>query len=186
MSPVSDRLRTRVQKDRPMTKISMNLPQDVIEELKALAPKLGFSGYQPLIRAYIGRGLRESSPEHLWDAVHPGDPRFNPKREFETWADFAEEFGGPDYVADNLIWRWDWLVYTTLRDGETEYLTPPIKRPEARKNHHELWLQMMQHRRGQIMEILVKLAPEDEGEVRNYLELHAGTMRALWDTLGGL
>jgi len=30
----------------------------VIEDLKRLAPLLGFSGYQPLIRAYIGQGLR--------------------------------------------------------------------------------------------------------------------------------
>jgi hypothetical protein len=26
--------------------------------LKEIAPSLGFSGYQPLIRAYIGQGLR--------------------------------------------------------------------------------------------------------------------------------
>ncbi len=29
-------------------------PKDVIEDLKGIAPQLGFSGYQPLIRAYIG------------------------------------------------------------------------------------------------------------------------------------
>ncbi len=27
-------------------------------DLKRLAPLLGFSGYQPLIRAYVGQGLR--------------------------------------------------------------------------------------------------------------------------------
>jgi hypothetical protein len=31
----------------------------VINELKEIAPSLGFSGYQPLIRAYIGQGLRK-------------------------------------------------------------------------------------------------------------------------------
>ena len=41
-----------------MTTISMRLPEDVIEDLKEIAPTLGFSGYQPLIRAYIGQGLR--------------------------------------------------------------------------------------------------------------------------------
>jgi hypothetical protein len=30
----------------------------VIEDLKRVAPLLGFSGYQPLMRAYIGQGLR--------------------------------------------------------------------------------------------------------------------------------
>lgn len=34
------------------------MPQDVIDDLKEIAPRLGFSGYQPLIRAYIGQGLR--------------------------------------------------------------------------------------------------------------------------------
>ena len=34
------------------------MPEDVIEDLKRIAPLLGFSGYQPLVRAYIGQGLR--------------------------------------------------------------------------------------------------------------------------------
>jgi hypothetical protein len=56
---MSERIKKRLRKDRPMTTISMRLPQDVIEDLKLLAPVLGFSGYQPLIRAYIGQGLRK-------------------------------------------------------------------------------------------------------------------------------
>jgi hypothetical protein len=42
-----------------MATISIRIPEDVIEDLKDVAPKLGFSGYQPLIRAYIGQGLRK-------------------------------------------------------------------------------------------------------------------------------
>ena len=34
-------------------------PKDVIEDLKGITPQIGFSGYQPLIRAYIGQGLRQ-------------------------------------------------------------------------------------------------------------------------------
>jgi hypothetical protein len=30
----------------------------VIEDLKRVAPLRGFSGYQPLVRAYVGQGLR--------------------------------------------------------------------------------------------------------------------------------
>jgi len=41
-----------------MTSITIRMPDDVIEELKRVAPLLGFSGYQPLIRAYVGQGLR--------------------------------------------------------------------------------------------------------------------------------
>ena len=36
----------------------LSMPKDVINDLKRIAPLLGFSVYQPLIRAYIGQGLR--------------------------------------------------------------------------------------------------------------------------------
>lgn len=52
-------LKKRLQKDRPMTTISLRMPQDVVDDLKRVAPRLGFSGYQPLIRAYVGQGLRK-------------------------------------------------------------------------------------------------------------------------------
>ncbi|WP_024546048.1 hypothetical protein [Picosynechococcus sp. NKBG15041c] len=51
-------LKKRLDKDRPMTTITMRMPEDVIDDLKRIAPLLGFSGYQPLMRAYIGQGLR--------------------------------------------------------------------------------------------------------------------------------
>jgi len=53
-----NRLKQRLRKDRPMTMISLRVPEDVVEDLRRIAPLLGFSGYQPLIRAYIGQGLR--------------------------------------------------------------------------------------------------------------------------------
>lgn len=55
----NSKLRERLKQDRPMTMISLRIPEDVLEDLKLVAPRLGFSGYQPLIRAYIGQGLRE-------------------------------------------------------------------------------------------------------------------------------
>lgn len=51
-------LRKRLRKDRPMTSVTLRIPEDVVDDLKRVAPRLGFSGYQPLIRAYIGQGLR--------------------------------------------------------------------------------------------------------------------------------
>ena len=41
-----------------MVAISLRMPEDVVQDLKDVAPRLGFSGYQPLIRAYVGQGLR--------------------------------------------------------------------------------------------------------------------------------
>lgn len=51
-------LKKPLDKNRPMTTITIRIPEDVIEDLKRVAPLLGFSGYQPLVRAYIGQGLR--------------------------------------------------------------------------------------------------------------------------------
>lgn len=42
-----------------MTAVTLRMPVDVVDDLKHVAPLLGHSGYQPLIRAYVGRGLRE-------------------------------------------------------------------------------------------------------------------------------
>ncbi len=65
----SNNLKKRLRKNRPMDIISIRIPKDVVDDLKRIAPLLGFLGYQPLIRAYIGQGLRvdlermEGSPE---------------------------------------------------------------------------------------------------------------------------
>jgi hypothetical protein len=59
MKPTGERIERRLKKDRQMTVISIRIPENVIEDLKEIAPALGFSGYQPLIRAYIGQGLRK-------------------------------------------------------------------------------------------------------------------------------
>jgi len=52
------KLAQRLQKDRPMTMVSIRIPNDVIDDLKRVAPMLGLSGYQSLIKAYVGQGLR--------------------------------------------------------------------------------------------------------------------------------
>lgn len=41
-----------------MATIQLRIPEDVIDDLKTVALRLGFSDYQALIRAYIGQGLR--------------------------------------------------------------------------------------------------------------------------------
>ena len=52
-------LTKRLRKDRPMASITLRMPEDVVADLKRIAPQLGFSGYQALMRAYIGQGLRQ-------------------------------------------------------------------------------------------------------------------------------
>lgn len=41
-----------------MISVTLRMPEDILEDLKKLAPVLGFSGYQPLLRAYVGQGMR--------------------------------------------------------------------------------------------------------------------------------
>lgn len=52
-------LKKRLKKDRTMVPVSIRMPEEVVEELKRIAPQLGFTGYLPLIRAYVGQGLRQ-------------------------------------------------------------------------------------------------------------------------------
>ena len=56
---LSERLKKRLVKDRPMTSITLRIPVDVVDSLKAIAPLKGYSGYQTLLKAYIGEGLRQ-------------------------------------------------------------------------------------------------------------------------------
>src|SRR5450432_3176128 len=60
---MSERIERNMQRDKPMTLISLRLPDHVIEDLKEIAPALGFGGYQALIRAYISNGLRQHLAE---------------------------------------------------------------------------------------------------------------------------
>ena len=65
----TERLKKRLHKNRPMVTISLRIPEDVIEDLKRVAPQRGFSGYQPLMRAYVGQGLRADLERLDSDAV---------------------------------------------------------------------------------------------------------------------
>jgi hypothetical protein len=60
---MGERIKRNAQTDKPMTLISLRLPDHVIEALKEVAPSLGFGGYQTLIRAYISSGLRKHLAE---------------------------------------------------------------------------------------------------------------------------
>jgi hypothetical protein len=59
MKTASERVWERMKSPRAMTSISLRIPQSAIDTLKEIAPTLGFSGYQGLIKAYISQGLRK-------------------------------------------------------------------------------------------------------------------------------
>jgi hypothetical protein len=58
MKTAKERMWERMRTPRVMTSISLRIPESAIETLKEIAPMLGFSGYQPLVKAYISQGLR--------------------------------------------------------------------------------------------------------------------------------
>ena len=55
---INERMKSRLRKDRPSTTITMRIPTDVVESLKAIAPMRGFSAYQTLLKSYVSEGLR--------------------------------------------------------------------------------------------------------------------------------
>jgi hypothetical protein len=56
---LTERTKKRLSKDRPTTSITLRIPVDVVESMKTLAPLVGFSGYQTLLKSYISTGLRK-------------------------------------------------------------------------------------------------------------------------------
>lgn len=61
---VSDRLKKRLDKNRPMTSITLRVPVDVVDSMKTIAPQRGFSGYQALLKSYISDGLRRDEAQY--------------------------------------------------------------------------------------------------------------------------
>ncbi|MFT3818172.1 MAG: hypothetical protein QM750_11165 [Rubrivivax sp.] len=46
-----------------MTSITLRIPVDVVEAMKAIAPQRGFTGYQTLLKAYLSEGLRRDEAQ---------------------------------------------------------------------------------------------------------------------------
>ncbi len=44
-----------------MASVTVRIPEDVIESMKAIAPLRGFTGYQTLLKLYLSEGVRRDS-----------------------------------------------------------------------------------------------------------------------------
>lgn len=66
---IPKRIRTRLTKDRPMTSITVRMPVDVVESMKEIAPRRGFSGYQALLKSYVSEGLRRDEAEFSFNVA---------------------------------------------------------------------------------------------------------------------
>ncbi len=57
MLTANERFKLRNRKNRPMTTITIHIPEDALDELKEFAPRLGFTNYETLVRAFISEGM---------------------------------------------------------------------------------------------------------------------------------
>lgn len=55
---LTERLKSRLKKERPMMPVTVRIPVDVVESMKSIAPQRGFTGYQALLKSYLSDGLR--------------------------------------------------------------------------------------------------------------------------------
>src|SRR3569623_1629753 len=60
-----EKLKSRLAKARPMTTITLRIPQDEVDSLKAIAPHNGYAGLPAWRMAYICEGLRKDEAGHL-------------------------------------------------------------------------------------------------------------------------
>jgi hypothetical protein len=51
-------IKKRLQRDRPMTTVTVRMPKEVVASMKKIAPVRGLSGYQTLLKLYLSEGLR--------------------------------------------------------------------------------------------------------------------------------
>ena len=65
---IPDRLKNRLNKDRPMTSITLRIPVDVVDSMKEIAPHKGYTGYQTLLKSYISEGLRRDEAQFTFGA----------------------------------------------------------------------------------------------------------------------
>lgn len=63
---LSEKLKTRLTKDRPMVSITIRMPVDAVESMKSIAPKKGLSGYQSLLMSYVSDGLRKDEAQFVF------------------------------------------------------------------------------------------------------------------------
>lgn len=65
---IPETIKSRLNKERAMTSITLRIPLDVVESMKTIAPQRGFSGYQALLKSYISEGLRQDEAKYSFSS----------------------------------------------------------------------------------------------------------------------
>ena len=115
------------------------------------------------------------APTRLWEVEHPyycSESNYysnDTGEQFESWAEFASAWDSYDLDL-NLLFRWDWKIEEY--EGED--------RP---KGSHRLQLFYVLQRKGIFMCIEVDVTPQDEPQVREWLQVRWDKMLELWRPL---
>lgn len=113
-------------------------------------------------------------PIHLWEVNHEyygADGR--EVEEFETWADFLDEWGDMDEDL-NFLYRWDW-TFTAPED--MKYLEEGEYSGDLMKLFYVLPC------KDRLMSAYVKVDRSDEGVIREWLKPKAEYMTKMWAPL---
>ncbi|MFH1112386.1 MAG: hypothetical protein V1792_00565 [Pseudomonadota bacterium] len=89
-------------KDRPTRPVTIRMPEDVLEDLKRVAPTRDLPGYQSLIKFYVRQGLRLDL-ERLWEM----EERSKNERERVNRSDVEEALQkiGLDRKQTEVFWK---------------------------------------------------------------------------------
>ena len=60
---INKQLKMRLKKDRPGTTITMRVPADIVDSLRAVAPLRGFTAYQTLLKSDVSEQLRRDEAQ---------------------------------------------------------------------------------------------------------------------------
>jgi len=60
---INKQLKMRLKKDRPSTTITMRVPADIVDSLRAVAPLRGFTAYHTLLKSDISEELRRDEAQ---------------------------------------------------------------------------------------------------------------------------
>ncbi|SFI31090.1 hypothetical protein [Nitrosomonas sp. Nm34] len=80
-----------LQKDRPMVSITINVPVDVMDSMKRIAPIKGCPEYQALVKLYITEGLRRD--EYLYTGIS-----------IASFIEALKQHGVPEIVIQQATW----------------------------------------------------------------------------------
>lgn len=100
---------------------------------------------------------------------------------YDSWRAFMEEEGDADFDY-NLLFRWDWRPPD--EDELKHYDNIEEAKADGWKDYHQLKLFWMTQRKGYARTTLVRVTPDDEPAVREWLKERWEHLKRVWAPFG--